>query len=137
MPENELTTEAFLLFYPQFAALPAPVTAEYVRLSNGRFSSFGEDAREARRLYTAHRLTLYARVALPEGAVPTLAAVAAAGQAQQKIASKKVGEVAVSYSSGSSAASSVSTDWADLPETSFGLQLLSLIRVYARSVYVP
>ena len=66
------------------------------------------------------------------------AAIAAAGQAQQKIASKKVGEVSVTYSSGASSSSvSVSTDLADLTETDYGMQLLSLIRLYSRSVYVP
>ena len=61
-----------------------------------------------------------------------------AGQAQQKIASKKVGEVAVTYSSGTSSSSvSVNTDLADLTETDFGMQLLGLIKLYGRSVYVP
>ena len=69
---------------------------------------------------------------------PTKAQIAAAGQAQQKIASKKVGEVAVTYSSGTSSSSvSVQTDLADLTETDFGMQLLSLIKMYARPVYVP
>ena len=82
----------------------------------------------------------------PEGSAPSVNAGArfsyaqlwAAGQARQKIASKKVGEVAVTYSSGTSSSSvSVSTDLADLTETSFGLQLLALLRLYGRSVYVP
>jgi len=129
----------FTAFYPQFAGFtPAVVMTAYIAQANERFSSFSpSDAEEARRLYAAHRLTLYARVALPEGTTPSKAAIAAAGQAQQKIASKKVGEVAVTYSSGASSTSSVSTDLADLTETSFGLQLLSLIRLYGRSVYVP
>ena len=130
----------FTAFYPQFAGFtPAVVLNEYIRQANSRFSSFTEeDAEEARRLYTAHKLTMYARVALPEGVTPSKGAIAAAGQAQQKIASKKVGEVAVTYSSGtSSSAVSVSTDLADLTETDFGMQLLSLIRLYSRSVYVP
>ena len=81
---------------------------------------------------------MYARVALPDGVTPTKAQIAAAGQAQQKIASKKVGEVAVTYSSGTSSSSvSVQTDLADLTETDFGMQLLSLIKMYARPVYVP
>ena len=68
----------------------------------------------------------------------TYARLAAAGQAQQKIASKKVGEVSVTYSSGASSSSeSVSTDLADLTETDFGMQLLSLIKMYSRSVYIP
>ena len=134
-----MTQAEFTAFYPQFAGFtPAVVMTAYIAQANERFSSFSpSDAEEARRLYAAHRLTLYARVALPEGTTPSKAAIAAAGQAQQKIASKKVGEVAVTYSSGASSTSSVSTDLADLTETSFGLQLLSLIRLYGRSVYVP
>ncbi len=135
-----MTASEFTAFYPQFAGFtPAVVLSEYVRQANARFSAFtAEDAEEARRLYTAHKLTLYARVALPEGGTPSLAQIAAAGQTQQKITSKKVGEVAVTYSSGTSSSSaSASSDLADLTETDFGLQLLSLIRLYSRSVYVP
>ena len=134
-----MTESDFTAFYPQFAGFtPAVVLAAYVAQANERFSDFSaSDAEEARRLYAAHRLTLYARVALPDNTTPSKAAIAAAGQSQQKIASKKVGEVAVTYSSGTSSSSSVSTDLADLPETSFGLQLLSLLRLYGRSVYVP
>ena len=135
-----MTIAEFTAFYPQFAGFtPAVVLTEYIRQANARFTSFTEeDAEEARRLYTAHKLTMYARVSLPDGVTPSKSAIAAAGQAQQKIASKKVGEVAVTYSSGtSSSAVSVSTDLADLTETDFGMQLLSLIRLYSRSVYVP
>ncbi len=135
-----MTQSDFTAFYPQFAGFtPAVVLTEYIRQANDRFSSFTEeDGEEARRLYTAHKLTMYARVALPDGVTPTKAQIAAAGQAQQKIASKKVGEVAVTYSSGASSSSvSVQTDLADLTETDFGMQLLSLIKMYARPVYVP
>ena len=135
-----MTQAEFTAFYPQFAGFtPVVVMTEYIRQANKRFSAFSaEDAEEARRLYTAHKLTMYARVALPDGVTPTKAQIAAAGQAQQKIASKKVGEVAVTYSSGTSSSSvSVKTDLADLTETDFGLQLLSLIKMYARPVYVP
>ena len=132
-----MTQEEFIAFYPQFAGYtPAVVLTTYVDQANSRFGAFSpEDAEEARRLYTAHKLTMYARTALPDNAVSTKAAIASAGQ---KIASKKVGEVAVTYSSGTSSSSmSVSTDLADLTETDFGLQLLGLIRLYARPVYVP
>ena len=135
-----MTASEFTSFYPQFAGFtPAVVLTEYIRQANCRFSSFTEeDAEEARRLYTAHKLTMYARVALPDGVTPTKAQIAAESQARQKIASKKVGEVAVTYSSGTSSSSvSVNTDLADLTETDFGLQLLSLLRLYARPVYVP
>ena len=135
-----MTQAEFTAFYPQFAGFtPTVVLTEYIRQANDRFASFTEeDAEEARRLYTAHKLTMYARVALPDGVTPTKAQIPAAGQAQQKIASKKVGEVAVTYSSGTSSSSvSVQTDLADLTETDFGMQLLSLIKMYARPVYVP
>lgn len=134
-----MTQSDFIAFYPQFAGFtPAVVLSEYIRQANTRFTSFSEeDAEEARRLYTAHKLTLYARIALPEGVTPSKSAIAAAGQAQQKIASKKVGEVAVTYASGTSSSSgSVNTDMADLTETSFGLQLMGLVRLYGRSVYM-
>ena len=133
-----MTQSEFTSFYPQFAGFtPAIVLSTYIAQANARFSSFTpEDAEEARRLYVAHRLTLYARVALPEGTTPSKAAIAAAGQAQQKIAGKKVGEVSVTYATGASS-SSASSDLADLTETSFGLQLLSLLRLYAMSRYVP
>ena len=134
-----MTLSEFTAFYPQFASFtPAVVPNTYIAQANERFTAFTPaDAEEARRLFVAHRLTLWARTALPEGAQPSRAAIAAAGQAQQKISSKKVGEVAVTYSSGASSSVSVSTDLADLTETTFGLQLLSLLRLYGRSVYVP
>ena len=135
-----MTQSDFIAFYPQFAGFtPAVVLTEYIRQANTRFSSFtDEDAEEARRLYTAHKLTMYARIALPEGVTASKSAIAAAGQAQRKIASKRVGEVAVTYSSGTSSSSvSANTDMADLTETSFGMQLLGLIKLYGRSVYVP
>ena len=43
----------------------------------------------------------------------------------------------MTYSSGTSSAISVKTGLADLTETDFGLQLLSLLKMYARPVYVP
>ena len=135
-----MTQSEFTAFYPQFTGFtPAVVLTTYIAQANARFSSFSpEDAEEARRLYTAHRLTLYARVALPENTTPTKAAIAAAGLSQQRAASKKVGEVSVTYSSETSSASmSAQTDFADLTETSFGLQLLSLLKLYSMTRYVP
>ena len=134
-----MTQAEFTAFYPQFAGFTPPlVMTAYIRQANSRFSSFTEeDAEEARRLYTAHKLTLYSRMALPDGIAPGKSAIAAAGQAQ-RITSKKAGEVAVTYASGtSSSAVSVSTGFADLTETDFGMQLLSLLRLYSRSMYVP
>lgn len=134
-----MTVAEFTTFYPQFAGFtPALVLETYVSQANKRFDSFShEDAEEARRLYAAHRLTMYARVALPAGTTASMSMIAKAGQSQQRIASKKVGEVSISYGADASAAASASTGFADLTETSFGLQLLSLLRLYSRSVYVP
>ena len=53
----------------------------------------------------------------------------------QRIASKKAGEVSVAYAAGTSPA--VSSALADLKETAFGIQLLTLIRQYSYSHYVP
>lgn len=132
-----LTLEDFSAFYPQFSGFtPEAVPRAYLAMANARFASFGEDAEEARRLLVAHKLTLYARTALPEDAQISKTAIAAAGQAQ-RIASKKVGEVAVTYASGASSAGSVKTEFADLAETDYGIQLLTLIRMYSRSMYVP
>jgi len=129
----------FLAFYPQFSAFSQGVVlAEYLRQANARFSDFGEDAEEARRLYTAHKLTLYAAAMPPEGAEPSGAVIAAAGRGSlQQVASKKVGEVSVSYDTSASAAASVSTGLADLKETVYGLQLLSLLQLYGYPGYVP
>ena len=134
-----MTQAEFTAFYPQFAGFtPAVVLTEYIRQANKRFSAFSaEDAEEARRLYTAHKLTMYARMALPDGATPSKSAIVAAGQ-MQRVSSKKVGEVSVTYTSGTSSSSvSAQSDLADLSETPFGLQLLALLRLYSRSVYVP
>ena len=119
-----MTQQEFTAFYPQFDGFAlAVVMAAYIGQANERFSAFAPvDAEEARRLYTAHKLTMYAR---------------SAGVAKQRIASKKVGEVSVTYMSGTSSSFSVPGDLADLPETDYGLQLLSLIRLYARPVYIP
>ena len=76
--------------------------------------------------------------ALPDGAMPTKAQIAASGQARQRVASKKEGEVAVTYATGASSSSvSANTGLVDLPETDFGMQLLGLIRMYGGSVYIP
>ena len=135
-----MTESEFKSYYPQFAGFtPAFVLSSCIAQANARFSAFtAEDAEEARRLYTAHKLTLYARTALPDGIAATQEQIAAAGQPPQRITGKKAGEVSVTYAAGASSASSAaSTVLADLPETTFGLQLLSLIRLYSRSVYIP
>ena len=135
-----MTESEFKSYYPQFAGFtPAFVLSSCIAQANARFSAFtAEDAEEARRLYTAHKLTMYARTALPDGIVATKEQIAAAGQPPQRITGKKAGEVSVTYAAGASSASSAaSTVLADLPETTFGLQLLSLIRLHSRSVYIP
>ena len=135
-----MTETEFISYYPQFAGFtPAFVLSSCIAQANARFSAFtAEDAEEARRLYAAHKLTLYARTALPDEIAATKAQIAAAGQPPQRITGKKAGEVSVTYAAGASTASSAaSTVLADLPETTFGLQLLSLIRLYSRSVYIP
>ena len=133
-----MTYEAFIAFYPQFAGFtPAVVMTEYLRQADARFAAFSpEDAEEARRLYTAHRLTLYARSAPPEDAEAfSRQGIAAAGRSRQEVSSRKAGEVSVTYATGT--ASQVSTGLADLPETAFGLQLLALLRMYRAAKYVP
>ena len=134
-----MTQNDFLAFYPQFATVtPAPVLTEYIRQANARFSDFGDDAEEARRLFVAHKLTLYSASSLPEGVTqPTSAQLATAGRgAMQEIASKKVGEVQISYSNTASSASGTYTGLNDLKETVYGMQLLSLLRLYGFAKYI-
>ena len=136
----DLTPSAFLAFYPQFSSFSQGVVlSEYLRQANARFSDFEEDTDEARRLYVAHKLTLYSASCLPEGvSSPTKAQIAAAGKgSMQEIASKKVGEVSVSYNTASSVSASVSTGLADLTQSVYGLQLLSLLRLHGFAKYRP
>ena len=142
-----MTQFDFLAFYPQFTGFtPAVVLREYIAQANGRFSDFSEaDMEEARRLYTAHKLTLNSFTVPPadssgSGYVPDPAAIASAGKAvavKQQVSSKKVGEDSVSYTTGSYLSSGASSSLADLTETAYGLQLLSLLRMYSYSVYIP
>ena len=49
-----MTSAEFLAFYPQFASLiPEPVLSAFTASAALRFTDFGEDAEEARRLYVA------------------------------------------------------------------------------------
>ena len=137
-----MTASDFLTFYPQFADLfPEPVLDACVASASLRFTGFDEpDAEEARRLYTAHKLTLYART-MPatleaQGGASSFSALASAGDGTRVI-SRKVDDVAVTYASGSSAASSAASGLGDLRETVYGLQLLSLLRMYSYPRYVP
>ena len=135
-----MTSAEFLVFYPQFSGLfPEPVLTAFVAAANLRFDHFAEDAEEARRLYVAHKLTLYART-MPtsresQGGVTSFSALASSGD-PAKITSKKVDDVSVTYSSGA-ASSAVASRLSDLTETTYGLQLLTLLRLYSGTVYVP
>ena len=136
----DLTPSAFLAFYPQFSSFSQGVVlTEYLRQANARFSDYEEDMDEARRLYVAHKLTLYAAASLPEGVTaPTRAQIASSGSStRQEVSSKKVGEVSVSYSDRESASANVFTGLSDLKETLYGLQLLSLIRMHGFAKYIP
>ena len=134
-----MTAAEFTAFYPQFAGFtPAAVPEAYICQANARFTAFAPgDAEEARRLYVAHKLTLYARTSLPDNVIPDRAQLAAAGEARQRIAGKKVGEVSVTYAAVTGFSADVSAGLADLAQTEYGMQLLSLIRLYGRPVYVP
>ena|GEM_PF-2544699 len=141
-----VTQETFLAYYPQFRHFtPAIVLTDTLKRANARFSDFAEDADEARRLYTAHQLTLYAMTA-PPSSVPSPGSdplppevIASAGRAETsgKIASKRVGEVQITYASGSSLSSSGGSSLSSLSETAYGLQLLTLLRLYGWPRYVP
>ncbi len=136
-----MTQSDFIAFYPQFSSFtPAVVLREYIAQANGRFSDFGEsDAEEARRLYTAHKLTLYAfTVPAPDGSVPSTEVLASAGRAaSRQVSSKKVGDVSVTYSETSSLSGKASSSLVDLAETAYGVQLLTLLRQYSRPRYIP
>ena len=134
-----MTLADFTVFYPQFTGFtPSVVPETYVAQANERFSEFGEDTEEARRLYIAHKLTLYAQTALPAGSAASLADLASAGEKRQQVSSNKVGEVSVSYAiTSSSSSATVSSTLADLSETTYGLMLLSLIRLHRMPMYVP
>ena len=132
-----MTESSFLAFYPQFSCFAQGVVLpEYLRQANTRFKDFGEDAEEARRLYTAHRLILYASAMPPGDQESSMEAlVQAAKEALQEIATEKVGEVSVSFASTKTA--SATTGFKDLETTIYGLQLLSLLRQYGFAKYFP
>ena len=131
-----MTEASFLSWYPQFESFaPAFVLRETVSRANGLFAGMEpEDAEEARRLYTAHRLTLYA-LAQPESGAGPQAAAAAGKNALQRVASRKVGEVSVTYAENASAGQAGC--FADLAETVWGIQLLGLMRLYPGTRYIP
>ena len=133
-----MTAENFLAFYPQFAGVNEVVLDEYVDQSNLRFSDCLDAAEEARRLYIAHKLTLWAQTAvsaMQEGENPTMQQLAFGGLAAQAT-SKSVGGVSVSKSEGS-ALSSIS-GFGEWKQTEFGLQLIGLVKIAtAGGMYVP
>ena len=134
-----MTSADFLAFYPQFGAIPTVVLDDYVAQSNLRFDEFLESQEEARRLYVAHKLTLYAQTYVPaQTGTPTtsgMAAIRGAGVAAQAL-SKSVGGVSVSKSEGS-ALSSIS-GFGEWKQTEFGLQLITLAKICGAGVrYVP
>ncbi len=132
-----MTEDAFLAWYPQFSSFtPAVVLRETISRANGLFSGMEpEDAEEARRLYTAHRLTLYVLAQPDENNKSPKAAASAAKEAFRHSTGKKVGEVSVTY--GDSSAAMQSTGLADFTGTAYGIRLLTLLRLYSRSRYIP
>ena len=130
----------FLAFYPQFSSMPDVVLNEYIAQANARFGEFLDSAEEARRLYIAHKLTLYAQTYAPvpsetEKQAVTMTKLAGAGVSAQAL-SKSVGGVSVSKSEGS--ATSGLTGYAEWKQTEFGLQLIGLAKTaYAGGRYIP
>ena len=134
-----MTTEAFVAFYPQFGSMSSLVINEYVEQSNLRFDDFLDSAEEARRLYVAHKLTLYAQTYAPAqngAATPSgMAMIAGKGVAAQAL-SKSVGGVSVSKSEGSALASI--SGYGEWKQTEFGLQLIGLAKIAtAGGRYIP
>ncbi len=133
-----MTPDSFLAFYPQFSSIPPAILSFYINAANARFENLEESAEEARLPYIAHKLTLYAKTSpeSPEetGTAITMAALASAGDGT-KITSKKVENVSVTYAS--STASSSSGSLAELEETLYGRQLLTLLKLSAFPVYIP
>ena len=132
-----MTETAFLSWYPQFASFtPAAVLRETVSRAGSLFTGMEpEDAEEARRLYTAHRLTLYVLTRPDEDSTTMRAAAEAGKSALQRVASRKAGEVSVTYALSTAAAQAAGL--ADLTETAYGVQLLGLLRMYPGTRYVP
>jgi len=134
-----MTSEVFLAFYPQFLGIPNIVLDEYVKQANLRFEDFLESTEEARRLYIAHKLTLYAQTAIPSvletGVAPSLSQISNKGVSAQEL-SKSVGGVSVSKTEGSAVSSIVG--YGELKQTEFGVELISLLKTMSfGGVYVP
>lgn len=134
-----MTRDTFLAFYPQFGSVPQVVIDEYVSQAEKRFGDFEDMTEEARRLFIAHKLTLYAQTytEIPQQ-TPTaigMKSLSSAGVAAQAL-SKSVGGVSISKTEGS-AVSSIS-GYGELKQTEFGVQLISLLKIAtAGGIYVP
>ena len=120
--------------------MPHVVIETYAEQSNVRFDEFADAAEEARRLYIAHKLTLYAQTYAPrpgsgENESTIMARISGAGVSAQAL-SKSVGGVSVSKSEGS--ATSGLSGYAEWKQTEFGLQLIGLAKTaYAGGRYIP
>ena len=124
-----MTAQIFLAFYPQFAGVPEIVRNEYVDQSNLRFKDCLDAAEEARRLWIAHKLTLWAQTVIPvaaEGEAPSMRQLAYGGVAAQAL-SKSVGGVSISKSEGSGIGSI--SGYGELKQTAFGVQLIQLLKI--------
>ena len=124
-----MTAQIFLAFYPQFAGVPEIVRDEYVDQSNLRFKDCLDAAEEARRLWIAHKLTLWAQTVVPvaaEGETPSMRQLAYGGVAAQAL-SKSVGGVSISKSEGSGIGSI--SGYGELKQTAFGVQLIQLLKI--------
>lgn len=132
-----MTESSFLAFYPQFSCFAQGIVLpEFLRQANARFQDFGEDAEEARRLYMAHRLILYASAMPSENQQSTMESIVQSAKAAlQEIASEKIGDVSITYSG--TKTQSMETGFKDLETTVYGLQLLSLLKQYGFSKYFP
>lgn len=135
-----MTSGNFLAFYPQFLPVPSLVMQTFVEQANARFADCKDAAEEARRLYIAHKCTLYAQNYAEAAADGTPTSVAMAKLAERGTAaqamSKSVGGVSVSKSEGSGIASI--SGFGELKQTGFGLQLIGLLKIaHAGGTYVP
>lgn len=125
-----MTRSDFLTFYPQFSAFPAEVISTFAADASLRFSDLEENSEEARRLYTAHKLVMYARTSAAPGAA--METVASAGSSRVETG-KHIGDISVTYAAGKEGSGSSS----DLGLTDYGLQLLTLLRFGNFSRYIP
>ena len=128
-----MTYADFIAFYPQFSEVPYAVAHFHVDQANLRFDDLLESTEEARMLYVAHKLTMYARSYAPDGA--SMSKLTDTGSSAQ-VLSKSVGGVSVSRQE-TSGTSSIS-GWNEWKQTIYGVQLISLCKLYmAGGLYVP